>query len=102
MAGYSGTPLAKKLGINESFRIFVTGAPRGYPDLLRPIPECVKFVNESGQIDRYGSHFHLQALRTQPRSSILSKEAWSGLSSMGILAEEVREGCHRHHRKRRA
>lgn len=34
MAGYSGTPLAKKLGIKEGFKILAVNAPEGYPGLL--------------------------------------------------------------------
>ena len=30
MSGYSGTPLAKKLGIGEDTRVVAKGAPRGY------------------------------------------------------------------------
>jgi hypothetical protein len=35
VAGYSGTPLAKKLGIKEGHRLAVLGAPKGFsiPDL---------------------------------------------------------------------
>lgn len=42
MAGYSGTPLAKKLGIKPASRIFVTDAPEDYDELLAPMPEGVK------------------------------------------------------------
>ena len=38
MAGYSGTPLAKKLGIKEGSRVYVVGAPPGFQDLLEPWP----------------------------------------------------------------
>ena len=41
MAGYSGTPLAKKLGIKDGFRICVTNAPPDYMDLLAPLPPGV-------------------------------------------------------------
>ena len=34
MAGYSGTPLVKKLGIAEGSRLFLSGAPDHYLDLL--------------------------------------------------------------------
>lgn len=44
MAGYSGTPLAKKLGIKEGSRLFVSGAPRNYLQLVAPLPEGVKLV----------------------------------------------------------
>ena len=35
MSGYSGTPLAKKLGIKEDSKVLLSGAPRGFeiPDL---------------------------------------------------------------------
>lgn len=39
MAGYSGTPLAKKLGIKPGARLHVFGAPAGYAELLAPLPE---------------------------------------------------------------
>ena len=37
MAGYSGTPLAKKLGIRAGSRVVVVGAPAGYKALLEPL-----------------------------------------------------------------
>ena len=40
-AGYSGTPLAKKLGIAEGDRIFVIDAPRAYGAIVDPLPEVV-------------------------------------------------------------
>ena len=39
MAGYSGTPLAKKLGIKPGSSVFVDGAPMAYEQLLAPKPE---------------------------------------------------------------
>ena len=38
MAGYSGTPLAAKLGLKEGARILVVNAPAGYRKLLAPLP----------------------------------------------------------------
>ena len=43
MAGYSGTPLAKKLGIRDGSRVVVVGAPPGYQALLAPLPDAVLF-----------------------------------------------------------
>jgi hypothetical protein len=37
-AGYSGTPLAKKLGIKEGTRLFVENPPGDYEELLAPLP----------------------------------------------------------------
>ena len=43
MAGYSGTPLAKKLGIRDGDRLVVVNAPTGYRALLDPLPDAVLF-----------------------------------------------------------
>jgi hypothetical protein len=42
-AGYSGTPLARKLGIGQGARVATIGAPQGFRELLEPIPEGVTF-----------------------------------------------------------
>jgi hypothetical protein len=42
VAGYSKTPLAKKLGIGPGTRICVVGAPEGYEQLLDPLPDGVR------------------------------------------------------------
>jgi hypothetical protein len=41
--GYSGTPLAKKLGIVAHCRVFAWHAPEQYQDWLAPLPEGVQF-----------------------------------------------------------
>ncbi len=43
MAGYSGTPLAKKLGIHAGSIVVLRGAPTHYRELLQPIPDDVQF-----------------------------------------------------------
>jgi hypothetical protein len=48
MAGYSGTPLTKKLGIKVGYKIFLTGAPEHYPKLVAPLPDGVRFVARVG------------------------------------------------------
>ena len=47
-AGYSGTPLAKKLGIKEGFRIAAINAPENYSRLLEPIPADVTISEKPG------------------------------------------------------
>ena len=44
-SGYSGTPLAKKLGIKQGSRMFLLDAPEGYASLLDPLPQDVQFDN---------------------------------------------------------
>jgi hypothetical protein len=41
MAGYSGTPLAKKLGIKDGHRVAFPQAPDGFTGLLGELPEDV-------------------------------------------------------------
>jgi hypothetical protein len=45
MAGYSGTPLPKKLGIAEGMSAAVLGAPYDYETLLGGLPDRVSFVS---------------------------------------------------------
>ncbi|HUF74886.1 MAG TPA: DUF3052 family protein [Longimicrobiales bacterium] len=41
-AGYSGTPLARKLGHKEGHRVASLGAPEHFPELLEPLPASVR------------------------------------------------------------
>jgi hypothetical protein len=43
-AGYSGTPLAKKLGITSGARIFPASAPADYRRLVAPLPPDTRFA----------------------------------------------------------
>ncbi len=46
-AGYSGTPLPRKLGIKAGDQIYAINPPNNYRKLLEPLPEGVAFVKES-------------------------------------------------------
>lgn len=51
-AGYSGTPLAKKLGIKEGSRLYLRNAPEEYPGWVDPIPDNVTILSRrTGRID---------------------------------------------------
>jgi hypothetical protein len=43
MPGYSGTPLARKLGIAEGTTVHAIGAPSDYESILAPLPDGVRF-----------------------------------------------------------
>lgn len=47
-AGYSGTPLAKKLGIKDGMRVATIDAPANYLDLLAPLPPDVTVIEATG------------------------------------------------------
>jgi hypothetical protein len=44
MAGYSGTPLTKKLGFKESFRAGLVNPPAGFQKELDPLPGDVEII----------------------------------------------------------
>jgi hypothetical protein len=45
VAGYSGTPLAKKLGIKAGANVCLSHAPKHYGGLVAPLPDGVRLVN---------------------------------------------------------
>jgi hypothetical protein len=46
-AGYSGTPLAKKLGYKPNFVVSLVNAPDDYESLVTPLPEGVTVVRKA-------------------------------------------------------
>jgi hypothetical protein len=42
LAGYSGTPLPKKLGIKDTSRVGIFGAPPGMRETIGPLPDGVE------------------------------------------------------------
>lgn len=54
MAGYSGTPLARKLGIKSGHTILLESAPDDYDALVAPLPEGVRRADKPGtDVDLY-------------------------------------------------
>jgi hypothetical protein len=45
--GYSGTPLAQKLGIGTGHRVWLAHAPPNYKSLVTPLPDGVTFVSKA-------------------------------------------------------
>lgn len=50
-AGYSGTPLAKKLGIKEGYKIALYNQPEYYFNLFTDFPADVKVINNKSKVD---------------------------------------------------
>lgn len=46
-AGYSGTPLAKKLGMKAGARVLLVGAPTGFEGELEGLPEGVELTRSA-------------------------------------------------------
>ena len=47
MAGYSGTPLPKKLGFKENFRAALVNAPKGFQKELGALPKNVRISQQT-------------------------------------------------------
>jgi hypothetical protein len=76
-AGYSGTPLARKLGIREGHRVALLHPPRGFADLLEGLPEGVAPVTDP----RGQAPFDVVVLFT-PDAAALEKEFGRALKLM--------------------
>jgi hypothetical protein len=83
--GYSGTPLAKKLGIKEHTRVLPIAAPDDYLALLEPLPNDVRVEKRIGPgIDlvhvfadrRSELQKHLAALRETLRADAAIWVSW--------------------------
>jgi hypothetical protein len=67
-SGYSGTPLAKKLGIGASSRLYLQAAPGNYSELIAPLPAGVQTVPH---LDASTDIIHLFATRRAELSTLL-------------------------------
>jgi hypothetical protein len=47
--GYSGTPLAKKLGLKPGLGVLLLNAPDGFLELLQPMPDGLRFAARASQ-----------------------------------------------------
>ena len=71
--GYSGTPLAKKLGILEGSRVAVIGGDPGYAALLAPLPPNVEIGGEAGPRTDIVHLFVTRREELQERLSVLRR-----------------------------
>ncbi len=67
MAGYSGTPLTRKLGIPSAGRAVFVGAPDHLPDLLGPLPDGLRVLSRPGRDMDYIHLFSLRRLDLEQR-----------------------------------
>lgn len=63
--GYSGTPLAKKLGIKAGMTIVAVDAPNNYLELLEPLPNGVEL-----NFERSGLHVDVIHVFTNTRDGL--------------------------------
>lgn len=102
-AGYSGTPLPRKLGLLPGSRVLVLGAPRPYGEIVAPQPAGIEleasptkttdlvhlFVTERAELAR-----RLPALRTRLRPEVPVWVSWPKKSARvptDVTEDVVRE-----------
>ena len=102
-AGYSGTPLAMKLGLKEDCTVALLGEPPGHRALLLPLPSGIVFTNQAtGATDiahvfvaaRVDLASQLQALRKTLRPDAALWISWPKKASKvptDITEDTIRE-----------
>ena len=73
MVEYSGTPLIKKLGIKEGFRVAFVHAPQGFDKELGPLPDNVRKIALPKQSMDFVLLFTKSAAALQREFPILAK-----------------------------
>lgn len=81
MAGYSGTPLVKKLGLTDGLVIFVNHVPETYFDAISPLPKGVVVKDKlAGELDFI--HLFVTELKTFQKEFLSGKKR---LKKTGML-----------------
>jgi hypothetical protein len=73
-AGYSGTPLAKKLGIKEEFRVAFINQPDNYLSLFTDLPDNLSIVSDPGQKKNLIHYFTKEAKQLAGDMAVLRKQ----------------------------
>lgn len=73
-AGYSSTPLAKKLGIKSNFKIKLVNPPDYYFQLFSDLPENITLVNDNKIKKEFIHYFEIAAETLNKEIKILKKE----------------------------
>lgn len=81
-SGYSGTPLARKLGIKSGFRVLLYNQPDHYFDLFADLPDDLEFLEEIGEGDADFIHVFCTSQAEMEEVAIRYKKA---LKKNGLL-----------------
>lgn len=69
-SGYSGTPLAKKLGMKEGHSVLVVNAPGDYLRLVEPVPDRVTIAENTQAAGRRSDGVDIVHLFTNSRDEL--------------------------------
>lgn len=84
MAGYSETPLIKKLGIKSGFKIVLQNEPLHYLDWISPLPEGIRFLKNPVSKEVDFIHLFVKESRVFEREFIALKKKLSKEGMMWI------------------
>lgn len=73
MAGYSGTPLVKKLGIKDDHVVALLGAPAGFTDVLVDLPASVQLRTRAAGTADVVVSFHTKRADLEKRLPTILK-----------------------------
>jgi hypothetical protein len=102
-SGYSGTPLAKKLGIVEACHVVAIQAPGNYLELLAPLPANIVFANRVSKhtdivhlfsVEKKSLQVKLEALRVAIKANAAIWVSWPKKASKvptDITEDTIRE-----------
>ena len=76
LSGYPGTPLVKKLGIKEGFKIWLVNEPANYFDLLADMPQNVVLLKDKKISKDFVHYFTKQSAHLQRDIVALRKEVF--------------------------
>jgi hypothetical protein len=79
LAGYSGTPLVKKLGIKPETTVALLGAPRGFRRELVDLPKDVRLVARASGAPHLVIWFVTSRKDLEARVGALGRQMGSGL-----------------------
>jgi hypothetical protein len=75
VAGYSGTPLIAKLGLEPGFRVLTLGAPRDYRTWLGAGAAALSFVAKPQKSDCEAAHLFVTSLADLDRALPVARKA---------------------------
>jgi hypothetical protein len=84
LAGYSGTPLSKKLGIKTGTILFAINTPPEYRDWLAPLPADVSFVSKPRKSQCDIVHVFVKSLAELDRALPNAREAMKADGAMWV------------------
>ena len=75
-AGYSGTPLAKKLGIKEGYKISVINAPEDYLSLFSDLPDDLEWIDNRDVKKNFIHYFSDNLKQLQSEIELMKNEIY--------------------------